>query len=115
MDIVLRYWDPKTCQVKVRYFDSQFLEHARAIDLMLHFNESFKDLDQGKLIQISMDGPSVNKSFLKQVKSDRAKNVMNGIVDIGTCNLHNMHGAFKNGAEYTGWQIKETLKAASRY
>ena len=31
---------------------------------------------------------------------------MNGIVDIGPCNLHNMHGAFKNGAECSGWQMK---------
>ena len=34
------------------------------------------------------------------------------MIDIGTCELHVVHGAFKCGIERTDWNIKETLKGS---
>jgi len=48
-----------------RYLGSQFLGHATADDLLTKFVETMKDLNCRQLIQISMDGPSVNWSFIE--------------------------------------------------
>ena len=53
MDLLVRY-------VKTRYLDSQFLGHGTSIDLKRNFDETMKDLNPNKLIQIGMDGPNVN-------------------------------------------------------
>ena len=33
-----------------------------------------------------------------------------GLINIGSCGLHAVHGAFKTGATATGWMIKQALK-----
>ena len=33
------------------------------------------------------------------------------IIDIGSCSLHVLHGAFKSGVEATDWFLNEILKA----
>ena len=53
MDLLVRY-------VKTRYLDSQFLGQGTSIDLKRNFDETMKDLNPNKLIQIGMDGPNVN-------------------------------------------------------
>ena len=63
-------------------------------------------LDSNKIFQISMDGPSVNLKFLEKVQKDRKEN---GLLNIGSCGLHTLHGAFKRGVESTGWNLKQTL------
>jgi hypothetical protein len=46
--------------VSTRYLNSVFLGHATAVDLELKFKEGLGSLSLTKLIQVSMDGPSVN-------------------------------------------------------
>ena len=60
MDIGIHFWSQEVKRVKVRYWDSQFLEHATSSDLLENFNKSLVGLDLSKIIQISMDGSSVN-------------------------------------------------------
>ena len=67
MDIVLRFWDNEDQQVEVRYWDSRFLGHAAHQDLLTHFNQCIEKLDASKIIQVSMDGPSVNLKFYKEL------------------------------------------------
>ena len=113
MDIVLRFW--KDGMVKTRYFGSQFLGHATAVDLKWNIDEQMKSIDQDCIIQYSSDGPNVNKKLLKDIKADRLKKEHIELIDIGTCPLHSIHGAFKNGAISTGWKLKEFLKAAYNF
>ena len=47
------------------YLNSKFLGHAAALDIIHEFNEGIKELNKFQLLQISMDGPSVNWAFLK--------------------------------------------------
>ena len=68
-------------------------------------------MDERKLLQVSMDGPSVNLKLLRLLQSERKKDIQE-LLDIGTCGLHTIHGAFKTGMEASGWEIKKTLKAA---
>jgi len=112
LDFSVRYWDPNHNQVIDRYFGSEFLGHARAVDLLESFKSGTNKLIPEKLIQVSMDGPNVNLKFLRDLKTDRS--IVNpeipSLIDIGTCGLHVIHGAFRSGFESTGWKIDSLLK-----
>ena len=60
MDLVLRFWDTCNNKVQVRYWDSMFLGHATAADLLKNTNDAISGFDLSKQIQLSMNGPSVN-------------------------------------------------------
>ena len=54
-----------------------------------------------------MDGPNVNLKFYDCVVKQREENEQHTLVNIGTCGLHTIHGAFKNGAEKSGWNLNK--------
>ena len=112
MDILVRYWDINEKKVLVRYWDSKFLGHTRHTDLMKAFNDGLEGLDQTKLIQISMDGTNTNLKFLSEMKIEREKNEQSKLIDIGSCSLHSIHGAFKSGSEKSGWDLHKILKGS---
>ena len=92
-------------KVHTRYLTSQFIGHAAADDLLQHFNSSTSDLRRSGLLQVSMDGPSVNWSFYDKL----GKEMKDGLLNIGSCGLHVIHGAFQTGARETGWGIDNLL------
>ena len=111
MDLVLRYWDPVDLRVKVRYWDSKFLGHSCHLDLLKHYNDAIMNFDSSKIIQVSMDGPSVNHKFYDQLVSYRAEiNILQLMIFIGSCGIHIVHGAFKTAFEKTEWAIKGIIK-----
>ena len=78
---------------------------------MCKFNESIKELNKGQLLQISMDGPSVNWAFLKEIQKHHEEEELPQLINMGSCDLHIIHGAFQTDATTTCWNIKCTLKA----
>ena len=98
-------------EVSVHYLNSKFLGHAAALDIIHEFNEGIKELNKGQLLQISMDGPSVNWTFLKEIQKHHEEAELPQLINIGSCGLHIIHGAFQTGATTTCWNIKGTLKA----
>ena len=62
-----------------------------------------------------MDGPSVNPKFLQKVQDDRVENEQPASIDIGSCGLHTVHGAFKCGAQSTGWKLKGILSGSYQF
>ena len=56
--ISCRYF--KNDQVMTRYLSSAFLGHTTVEDLKLKFEEATQNLDTKKMVQVSLDGPSVN-------------------------------------------------------
>ena len=71
-----------------------------------------KQLDVNKLLQTSMDGPSVNHKFLEKGSKERKGDEQHQLINIGSCGLHTIHGAFKTGAKNTKWNINQKLKRA---
>lgn len=112
MVLMVRYWCHAERQVKVRYLDSVFIGHAGENDLLVNFNKLSSRLDRGKVYHISMDGPNVNHAFMRALKRDWESSLMHKLVEIGSCNLHIVSGAFKTGAEKSGWKINNTIKGA---
>ena len=111
MDVIIRYWDNVDMEMKVWFCNASMLGYATNIDLLEHFNASISTLDSTKLIHVSMDGHSVNHLFLKEFCEQREENELAQLLDIGTCGLHMINGAFKTGAEKSSWELKKTLKS----
>ena len=112
MNVLIRFFDAKDNKVKTRYLDSQYLGHSTHSDLIRGYNEAVKDLDENKLVQISMDGPNVNLKMLQKINEERTANEFHHLISIGSCGLHTVHGAFRTGAEATDWSIKKILRGA---
>ena len=60
-----------------------------------------------------MDGPNVNWKMLDLTVEDRNSNeTYPNLLDVGSCNLHVVHGAFRTGMKQTGWGIDLLLKSS---
>ncbi|KAJ4946267.1 hypothetical protein JOQ06_023935 [Pogonophryne albipinna] len=103
MDIILRYWSEREGKVAVRYFTSEFLGHTPAEKLLESINRSLSPLDPKKLLQISMDGPTVNWKFLRIFQEDKSKEDPDApkLINLGSCGLHVVHGSFQTGERET--------------
>ena len=78
-----------------------FLGHSTAADLIKNFNDGLTGIDSSKNMQISMDGPNVNIKFLEMIKKEREEAKLSKLIDIGSCDLHAVHGSFKKTCEKT--------------
>lgn len=110
MDLNVRFWDEEKKEVITRYMTSKFLGRSRASDLLAAFKEGLGDIPLNKLLQVSMDGPNVNWSFLRELKLD-FQHGEEKLLDLGSCGLHILHGAFKDGVRCTGWNVTKYLRA----
>jgi len=61
------------------------------------------------MLQLSMDGPNVNWKFHDLVDSQLRKDNGTSLLNIGSCGLHIVHGAFKHGVAASGWSVDEFL------
>ena len=111
MDFVVPYWDNVKNKVSLRYLKSKFIGHAAALDIIHELKKGIKELNKGQLLQISIDGPSVNWAFLKEIQKHRQQEELSQLIIVGSCGLHIIHGAFQTGATTTCWNIKGILKA----
>ena len=111
LDVVLRYWDTTEATVKTRYYSSEFLGHTRAEDLSEKFKQSMSHLEQKKMLQLSMGGPSVSWKVFRLLSESRESNGYPSLVNTGSCGLYVIHGSFQMGAKESGWDIEVLLKA----
>jgi hypothetical protein len=111
MDLVVRYWNTTKNCVVTQYLTSAFLGHATAEDLLTGFTNSVKELSLPKVIQVSMDGPSVNWKFVKLLSSKLREISDMKLLELGSCGLHAVHGAIQTGHGASGWTVNATLKA----
>ncbi|GBN47272.1 hypothetical protein AVEN_47705-1 [Araneus ventricosus] len=105
MDINIRFWDRCENRVKTWYLTSAFLGWTRASDLLEAFTEATKPLDLKRLVQLSMDGPNVNKKLFKDLQAQIKELTQK------SCGLHAINVAFKAGAVVTQWKILEFQRA----
>ena len=112
MDIQVRFWDDKCKQVRTRYLTSIFLNRPNAKNLLLGLQESLKAFGQERFLQLSMDGPNTNWKVLDLLNKERSEKEYPCLVNIGSCGLHILHGAFKVGMESASeWSVSKILKA----
>lgn len=112
MDVGVRFWNERTNKVEARYVGSAFLSSTRSNDLVNGMKQCFF-ANPGllkKVIQCSINGPAVNwKAFreitseIKQLRSSPTFEILN----IGSCGLHTIHNAFKEGLKQTNWRMED--------
>ena len=65
-----------------------------------------------------MDGPNVNLAFHREIDSDIKKDFGLNILDVGSCGLHKVHGAFQAAVsdcmEFR-WNFKSYVSAIQAY
>ena len=62
-----------------------------------------------------MDGPSVNWKFIDELSNDDAfGRDESELLEIGSCGLHVVHGAFQTGHNAVNWNVNSTLRAFYR-
>ena len=91
LDLLVRYFDITDRRVYTRYISSEFLGHARHMDLLRNFANMTDEMFEGKLVQLSMDGPAVNLKFLAELQKDRKEKGLPQLINIRSCGLHTGH------------------------
>ena len=110
MDIHVRFWHPELNEVHTRYFNSVFLGHTKATDLLGGIKEGLETLSLSKISQISMDGPNVNWKLIDILKPEIQSSPSDpALLELGSCGLHILHGSYETGLKATGWQINSFL------
>jgi hypothetical protein len=69
LDLFIRFWDSTENCVVTRFWDSKFMGHASAVDLMKSIMPSMSSLLTQDLIQLSMDGPNVNWKLYENLET----------------------------------------------
>jgi len=110
-DLWIRYFDDVSNQVKSEYFTSIFLGHSRSSDLMKSVIEGTSGMDLKFLVQISMDGPAVNLSFMRVFLKEFEAKFDKSLLETGVCSLHVVSGAIKHGHKASDWKVEAFLKA----
>ncbi|XP_049275212.1 uncharacterized protein LOC125759844 [Rhipicephalus sanguineus] len=109
MDVLIRYWDAADDSMKTRYLTSCFMGHTCAEDLASAFRQAVQEIKGSKILQVSMDGPNVNFKFLRSLKEELRGSDESHILDIGSCGLHVINGAYKAGHVVSGWDLVSFL------
>ena len=112
LDIYLRFWNGN--EVQSRYFTSIFMGHARAVDIEEDLKKGIESLQKANLLQLSMDGPNVNWKVFEDLQSDIQLENGKNLLNVGSCGLHVIHGAFRSAMSETGWDIETLLTSAYR-
>ncbi|KAH7934732.1 hypothetical protein HPB51_028902 [Rhipicephalus microplus] len=98
-----RYWDAADDSVKTRYLTSCFMGHTCAEDLASAFRQAVEEIKGSKILQVFMDGPNVNFKFLRSLKAELRQSDESHILDIGSCGLYAINGAYKAGHVHLAW------------
>ena len=114
MDVLVRFFNEASGLVETRYFDSAFLKRPNAFNLHTRLIESLEGLPLNNRLQLSMDGPSVNRDVLARHHKFRTEKEFADGTNIGSCGLHILHGAFKTGVKAYKWEVDKILKAMWR-
>ena len=96
MDFTVRYF--KKDEVMTRYLSSAFCGHTTTEDLKLKFEEATQNLDTKRMVQVSLDESNVNWKMLHKITVERSSaEHYPGLINVGSCSLHVVHGTFRSG------------------
>ena len=98
-DGYITYFSKKSKWVECAYVGSLFVGHCPAEVLLEHFYHFIEDLDLdlGSLLNLGMDGPSVNKKFERELMAELEKSNNTSFISSGGCPLHTVHNGFGKG------------------
>ena len=94
----LSYFSDIENRLVTSYSDSLFLGHCTAKHLVSHFYEFMEKMkvDTQLLLNLGMDGSSVNLSFARELNIELSKK-SSSFLSTGSCPLHTVNNAFGKG------------------
>lgn len=109
MDLLLLYWSTEHNEVWCRYYKSLFFGHAlgEVVTEALMKSMKFDNVSMSKMVALGSDGPNVNESIWKEMKKRMKEEGNNGLIDIGTCNVHVIHNSFAKGLSEYGGDVEQ--------
>lgn len=114
MDVLIRFWDLEDKKLLTRYLTSVFPIKCDAATLLKTLTDTLNELNINmlKIIQLSMDGPNVNLSLFRQFREFLQQDAgsIPKLLDVGTCPIHIVHGAFRFAHNKTGWNVIDFLR-----
>ena len=75
--------------------DSHFSRRPNAQNILNLLQHSLNELLPQRMIQLSVDGPSTNWKVSKLLEENRSDKEYAPLMNIGSCGLHTVHGAFQ--------------------
>ena len=84
---------------------------CRAQDILEHFLIGKGDLELKHVTQVTMESPNVNWVFHKQLQSKITLDFGCQMLDIGSCELHVVNGAFKHDSDASKWDVPSVLRS----
>ena len=109
MDILVRFWDADEKVIVMQYLTSVFLGRSGAQHLLNGFCSALQCIGLRNLLAVAMDGPNVNWSFLSLLGNTRQSENFPELLDVGSCGIHVVHGAFIFRHRKCGWKLYEVL------
>lgn len=118
LDVVANFWDDESDIISTKYVTSLFLEKSTALDVLDSFLGfvNTENLSLDNLVQLSTDGPNVNLKLLFDLHSHMKSTLSSKkqILDVGTCSLHIINGAYKTAHKSVTWNLNQFLRAIYR-
>lgn len=107
----VRFFDKDVKKVTTRYLDSRFVGHSTADDLKKELDNITAVIPKSNLLQIGMDGPSVNWKMFRAYSSEMSRNYGHQVLELGSCGLHVLNNVFQVGSRSSGWEVNEFLSS----
>ena len=111
LDIVIRFWDSSMNKVCSLYLSRSFMGHSTAEGIMNNFVEASSEMKLCNLVQVSMNSPNVNWSFLEQLSSDLHDAYGTTMLFLGSCGLHVINSSLTTGHKAANWKVQVQLKS----
>ena len=85
--------------------------HSTYEDIMNNFLEASSEMKLCNLVQVLMDGPIVNWSFLEQLSSDLRDEYATTMLFLGSCGLHVVNHSLTTGHKAANWKVQVQLRS----
>ena len=96
MEIYMRFYDVDSETISTRYLDSRFVFCPNANVLPGEIINSIKDFDASRVTMLGMDAPNVNWCVFDKINVEREKHNNHApLLNVVSCGLHSIHGAFE--------------------
>ena len=109
LDLNIWFWNSDLNQLNSDTLASKFLGHPTTKNLHESMTTSLVTINSINLIQPCMDGPSVYWLLLNFLEKQREQQELLKLLNIGSYNLHVIHGAFKSGFLLNETEVNESF------
>lgn len=111
LHVDIRYYSEREKQVIQFHLETFFIENGLGDTIVAYLIKALKNanLPIERMITIGRDGPNVNKKVFRLMNAKYKEATGRNLIDIGSCDLHVVHNAFKAGLDVFGSDVADLL------